>query len=128
MAQNQLTNSRHVSLEKKYEIFGEYVRTVLNLSTGSLVLSITFLHDVVGLGSEGKARAAAIPAKSLLALSWLGFLLSILGCLYYLYFLALASNEERDCSSHLVAGNIVGLAGFAAGLVLLAIFGWFNIP
>jgi hypothetical protein len=128
MVENQLTNSRHVSLEKKYEIFGEYVRTVLNLSTGSLVLSITFLHDVVGLGSDSKAPVATIHGKPLLALSWLGFLLSILGCLYYLYFLALASNEERDCSGHLVAGNIIGLAGFGAGLVLFAIFGWSNIP
>ena len=48
MHEEQRNDSRHVSLEKQFEIFKEYVQTVLNLSTGSLVLSITFLHDIVG--------------------------------------------------------------------------------
>jgi hypothetical protein len=116
-----------VSLEKKFEIFGEYVRTVLNLSTGALVLSVTFLHDIVGLGGEGKSPVV-VHANKLLAASWLGFLISVVGCLLYLYFLALWAEGKRDCSKQLVAGNILGLGGFLVGLIFLAIFGWLNVP
>jgi hypothetical protein len=116
-----------VSLEKKFELFGEYVRTVLSLSTGALVLSVTFLHDVIGLGAE-KAHAVPVHARCLLAASWGGFLLSVSGCLLYLYFLALWANENRDCTKQLVAGNVAGLGGFLVGLFCLAVFSWLNVP
>jgi hypothetical protein len=122
------TRSAAVPIEKRFEIFGEYVRTVLNLSTGSLLLSITFLHDIVGIGSESKSAPAKVHYAGLLGIAWLGFLFSVVGCLFYLYYLALSANDDRDCSSQLVVGNIFGLGGFGVGLVLLAIFGWCNIP
>jgi hypothetical protein len=56
MNEKPATEQNRISLEKRYEIFGEYVRTVLSLATGSLVLSITFLHDVLGTGSEHTPR------------------------------------------------------------------------
>lgn len=117
----------HVSLEKRYEIFGEYVRTVLSLATGALVLSITFLHDIVGVGSE-HAPQSHIQHPRLLGLSWIGFLVSVAGCLFYLYFLALASNEEKDCNVQLFFGNMIGLGGFGIGLIFLGLFGWLNLP
>ena len=116
-----------ISLDKKYEIFAEYVRTVLNLSTGALVLSVTFLHDIVGLGSEAKSPRV-MHARFLLAFSWLGFLVSVVGCLVYLYFLALWAEHTGDCRTQLVTGNVAGLLGFLVGLVCLAIFGWLNLP
>jgi hypothetical protein len=129
----QHDDSRHVSLEKQFEIFKEYVQTVLNLSTGSLVLSITFLHDIVGLGSESKSGAGAaalhtVHHPNVLGISWLGFLVSIAGCLFYLYFLALFTKDGTDCKRQLMVGNIAGLAGFFVGLICLAGFGWSNIP
>lgn len=116
-----------VGLEKRYEIFGEYVRTVLSLSTGSLVLSITFLHDVAGIGGE---HASPHPLRHpyFLGVSWIGFLVSTAGCLFYLYFLALSSNEEKDCGWQMALGNLAGLSGFAVGLIFLGLFGWLNIP
>lgn len=136
MHEEQRNDSRHVSLEKQFEIFKEYVQTVLNLSTGSLVLSITFLHDIVGLGSEAKSVAAATTANTahtvhhpnVLGIAWIGFLISIAGCLFYLYFLALYTKDGTDCKNELMVGNLAGLGGFAVGLVCLAAFGWCNIP
>lgn len=132
MHEEQGNDSRHVSLEKQFEIFKEYVQTVLNLSTGSLVLSITFLHDIVGLGSEAKSGATiavhAVHHPNVLGIAWIGFLISIAGCLFYLYFLALFTKDGVDCKNELMVGNIAGLGGFAVGLVCLAAFGWCNIP
>ncbi|MGA7916998.1 MAG: hypothetical protein WCA00_17315 [Candidatus Acidiferrales bacterium] len=131
MHEEQRNDSRHVSLEKQFEIFKEYVQTVLNLSTGSLVLSITFLHDIVGLGAESKSGVTAVHTvrhPNVLGISWLGFLVSIAGCLFYLYFLALFTKDGTDCKNELMAGNLAGLGGFAVGLICLAAFGWCNIP
>jgi hypothetical protein len=119
---------RHVGLEKQFEIFKEYIQTVLNLSSGSLVLSITFLHDVVGLGSDGRPGITTVRHAGILGIAWLGFLVSVAGCLCYLYFLALFAKDGVDCKTQLVLGNIAGLAGFAVGLIFLAAFGWCNIP
>jgi hypothetical protein len=130
--EEQGNDSRHVSLEKQFEIFKEYVQTVLNLSTGSLVLSITFLHDIVGLGSEAKSGATTavhvVHHPNVLGIAWIGFLISIAGCLFYLYFLALFTKDGVDCKNELLVGNIAGLGGFAVGLLCLAAFGWCNIP
>lgn len=132
MDEKQRNDSRHVSLETQFEIFKEYVQTVLNLSTGSLVLSITFLHDIVGLGSEAKSGTAAavhtVHHPNILGIAWIGFLISIGGCLFYLYFLALFTKDGTDCKKQLMAGNLAGLGGFAVGLICLAAFGWCNIP
>ncbi|MFZ3332910.1 MAG: hypothetical protein WA197_19900 [Candidatus Acidiferrales bacterium] len=124
----QRNDSRHLSLEKQFEIFKEYVQTVLNLSTGSLVLSVTFLHDIVGLGSESKGAAPHVHHPGILGVAWLGFLVSIAGCLFYLYFLALFTKDGVDCERELMVGNIAGLAGFFVGLICLAAFGWSSIP
>jgi len=69
----QRSDQRHVGLEKQFEIFKEYIQTVLNLSAGSLVLSITFLHDVVGLGSEGRAGTITVRHPGILGIAWLDF-------------------------------------------------------
>jgi hypothetical protein len=126
----QHDDSRRVSLEKQFEIFKEYVQTVLNLSTGSLVLSITFLHDIVGLGSEAKPGSSPVIVHhpGVLGIAWIGFLVSVAGCLLYLYFLALFTKDGADCKTELMVGNIAGLAGFGVGLICLAAFGWCNIP
>jgi FtsH-binding integral membrane protein len=114
-----------VSLDKRYEIFQDYIKTVLNLSTGALVLSITFLHEIIGVGSEHGAHP--LRYGCLLGISWVSFLVSVLGCLFYLYFLALASNGQRNCSKQLVGGALAGVGGFCLGLIFFAVFGWINL-
>src|SRR5579862_3562323 len=83
-----------VSIEKRYELFQDYIKTVLSLSTGALVLSITFLHDVIGTGSDQAARP--VVHREILGLAWLAFALSILSSLIYLYFLALAARDSAE--------------------------------
>lgn len=120
-----MTNDK-VSIEKRFELFEGYIKTVLNLCTGALVLSVTFLHDILGLGSAQQSR----PARSggLLASSWLAFLVSIVASLFYLYFLAIAAKYERAYSSQLRWGAVFSVFGFVAGLVLLSAFAWLNLP
>ncbi len=38
--------------EKRFEFFQDFIKTLLQLSTGAILFSVTFLHDVVGSGSE----------------------------------------------------------------------------
>jgi hypothetical protein len=115
-----------VTIDKRFEFFQDYVKTVLNLSTGALVFSITFLHDIVGLGSE-HGVAKPVQFRGLLGLTWISFLISIFGALYYLYFHALAARDKDLSMGHLKWSSIAGLAGLFLGLVALGCFGWLNI-
>ena len=115
-----------VTIDKRFEFFQDYVKTVLNLSTGALVLSVTFLHDIVGIGSEHGA-AKPIQFQGLLGLTWVLFLGSIFGALYYLYFHALASKDNQLSSGHLNVSAVAALAGLFLGLVAFGVFGWLNI-
>jgi hypothetical protein len=74
-------------------------------------LSITFLHDI---GSPPRNFRYCV--------------VSIAGCLSYLYFLALFAKGGTDCKTQLFVGNIAGLFGFGAALILLTAFGWCDIP
>jgi hypothetical protein len=115
-----------VTIDKRFEFFQDYVKTVLNLSTGALVLSVTFLHDIVGIGSE-HGTAKPIQCRGLLALTWILFLGSIFGALYYLYFHALASKDSELSARHLTISAVAALAGLFLGLVAFGVFGWLNI-
>jgi len=117
--------NKRVGLEKRFELSEGYIKTVLSLSTGALVLSLTFLHDVLGTGAEVPAH---LVCRDLLLTSWLGFLGSIAASLFYLYFLALAAKYEKAFSSHLKWGAIFSIAGFLVGLLLLTTFAWRNLP
>jgi hypothetical protein len=81
VGEEQCSCERHVALEKQFEIFKEYIQTVLNLSVGSLVLSITFLHDVVGLGSDGRPGTITVHHPAMMGIAWLGLPVSVAGCL-----------------------------------------------
>ena len=77
-------DNKKVSLKSAMKFSRDHIKTVLNLSTGALVLSITFLHEIIGIGSEHGARR--LQHGGLLGISWFGFLLSVFGCLFYLSF------------------------------------------
>jgi hypothetical protein len=115
-----------VTIDKRFEFFQDYVKTVLNLSTGALVLSVTFLHDIVGIGSE-HGTPKPIQFRSLLGLTWILFLGSIFGALYYLYFHAIASKDNELSAGHLNFSAVTALAGLFLGLVAFGVFGWLNI-
>jgi hypothetical protein len=115
-----------VSIDQRFEFFQDYVKTVLNLSTGALVLSITFLHDIVGIGSE-HGTTEPIQSRWLLGLTWVSFLISVFGALYYLYFHALAAKDTELSGRHLKWSSIAALGGLFLGLVALGAFGWLNI-
>jgi hypothetical protein len=115
-----------VTIDKRFEFFQDYVKTVLNLSTGALILSVTFLHDIVGIGSE-KGPPKAIYFRGLLGFAWLFFLGSIFGALYYLYFHAIASKDSDLSAGHLNFSALAALGGLFLGLVAFGVFGWLNI-
>ena len=120
------TGGSPVSAEKRFELAEGFVKSVLNLTTGTLVLSVTFLHDIVGIGSE--KPPARIACATLIGAAWIALLLSIAAALFYLYFLAVAAKFERGYSGHLRWGALATIFCFAAGLVLMALFGWRNLP
>lgn len=113
-------NGGRVGIEKRFELAEGYVKTVLGLSTGALVLSITFLHDIVGLGSEG--APARIGWRCLLEGGWACLLVSVVASLFYLYHLAIAAKYASAYSWELRWGAIVSSGAFVAGLAMLSVF------
>ncbi len=120
------SGSGTVTLEKRFELAEGFVKAVLSLSTGALVFSVTFLHEIIGIGAEGPPRE--IHNRYLIAASWLAFLVSVGSALYYLYFLAVAAKFERGYGNNLKWGSLAAIYSFAAGLFLLGLFAWFNLP
>jgi hypothetical protein len=115
-----------VSAEKRFDLAAGFVKAVLNLATGALVFSVTFLHDVIGVGAD--KTPAVIQQRCLVAGAWIAFLVSVGAALYYLYFLAVAAKFERGYSEHLRWSSLISIYSFAAGLLLLGLFAWFNLP
>jgi Kef-type K+ transport system membrane component KefB len=74
------------TLLERAKFFRDHVATVLNLATGSLVLSVTFLHD----------KAGSLRDAWLLKLSWWFLLFSILFGVAYNYTLNVYVKAEGD--------------------------------
>jgi len=72
------------TLLERAKFFRDHVATVLNLATGSLVLSVTFLHDRVG----------SLQNTWLLKRSWWFLVVSILFGVAYNYTLNVYVREE----------------------------------
>jgi hypothetical protein len=120
------TGNAPVSAEKRFDLAEGFLKAVLNLATGALVFSVTFLHEIVGVG--GDKAPAVIQDRFSIAGSWMAFLVSVGAALYYLYFLAVAAKFERGYSAHLRWSSLIAIYTFAAGLLLLGLFAWFNLP
>jgi hypothetical protein len=120
------TGNAPVSAEKRFDLAEGFLKAVLNLATGALVFSVTFLHEIVGVG--GDKAPAVIQDRFSVAGSWMAFLVSVGAALYYLYFLAVAAKFERGYSAHLRWSSLIAIYTFAAGLLLLGLFAWFNLP
>lgn len=118
--------AKRVGIEKRFELAEGYVKTVLSLSTGALVLSVTFLHEIIGMGSE--KAPTKIEWKGMIVGAWLSLLVSAVAALFYLYHLALAAKYEKEFKKELKWGAIVSSAGLVGGLVLLSFFAALHLP
>ncbi|SRR6266851_1561595 len=124
--ENVPQSAHRVGIEKRFELAEGYVKTVLGLSTGALVLSVTFLHEIVGIGSAEAPKR--IEGKSWIEAAWVALLVSAVSSLFYLYHLAIAAKYEGAYSQELKWGAIVSSAGLVCGLVLLSLFAALNLP
>jgi hypothetical protein len=118
--------SAPVSAEKRFDLAEGFVKAVLDLATGALVFSVTFLHEIVGVGND--KAPAVIQDRGRVAGAWIAFLVSVGAALYYLYFLAVAAKFERGFSEHLRRRSLITIFSFAVGLLLLGLFARLNFP
>ncbi|HXJ94886.1 MAG TPA: hypothetical protein VMT20_18745 [Terriglobia bacterium] len=72
------------TFEREYKVMGVFIdnaKTYVQLSAGALLLSVTFLHEILGISKEQR-----LPTDLWLMLSWWSFLAAIvLGALYQYY-------------------------------------------
>ncbi len=111
---------------KIMNLFIDNAKTYVQLSIGALVLSVTFLRDVLG-APEGNR----LPVPPLLAVSWACFLLAVLAGAFYQYhavkFIELHSGlkgvsswmRRFDREPYLLYGTM--LVSFAAGCLLFTV-------
>jgi len=119
-----------VTLDKRAEFFRDVMQTVLNLSAGAIVFSVTFLHDIVRVGSEKTATPAA-PAPQhpgLVITAWIALVVGVVAALAFLFFHALSTKYEKAFSNRMTIAAAVAVGGLISGLVLLVAFGICNLP
>jgi membrane associated rhomboid family serine protease len=119
-----------VTLDKRAEFFRDVMQTVLNLSAGAIVFSVTFLHDIVRVGSEKTATSAA-PAPQhpgLVITAWIALVVGVVAALAFLFFHALSTKYEKAFSNRMTIAAAVAVGGLISGLVLLVAFGICNLP
>jgi len=124
--ENTPRDGHRVGIEKRFDLAEGYVKTVLGLSTGALVLSVTFLHEIIGIGSAEAPKR--IEWRSLIIGAWMALLVSVVASLFYLYHLAIAAKYESAYSQELKWSAIVSSAGLVCGLVLMSLFAALNLP
>ena len=105
-------------LLERAKFFREHVQSVLNLAAGSLVLSVTFLHD----------RAGAARGAEYLRVSWFLLIIAIVLGLGYNYVLSITTKQVGDRYKKLLYFTSAAFhLTFLAAMVYLAKFGLNNI-
>ncbi len=103
---------------ERAKFFRDHVQSVLNLAAGSLVLSVTFLHD----------RASAVRGAEYLRVSWYLLIAAIILGLAYNYILSILTKEHGDRYKPLLYLTSAAFhLTFLAAMVYLARFGLNNI-
>lgn len=103
---------------ERAKFFRDHVQAVLNLATGSLVLSVTFLHNI---GSH-------VSSKVFLTRAWNWFVVSILLGITYNYMLAIyARSQGKRFGGLLSFLSFVFHLSFVVAITYLALFGWTNM-
>ena len=113
-----LSNGSSESLLDQAKFFREHIQTILSLATGSLVLSITFLHNV-----EPKAQHVEN-----LKWSWEIFVASIVLGLVYNYVLSIyVANGGRRYGMVLRTTSFLFHLSFVAAVYFMLRFGTANL-
>jgi hypothetical protein len=117
--ENQTMNdSGNSSLLEQSKFFREHVQTVLNLATGSFVLSVTFLHD----------RGSGFNGVYYLKCAWTILAASILLGLAYNYVLTVSLNiNDKRLGTILSVLSLIFHATFVAAIFYLLRFGFVNV-
>ena len=122
-------NGSTISVEKRAEFFRDFIQSVLSLAAGSIVFSVTFLHDVLRIGDAAPGRTQmALRHPVWLVTAWIILLLSVIASLVYLYVHAVSTKYESAYSNFLARVAEIACASFAVGLILLVVFGFLNLP
>lgn len=122
-------SSTIVTIDKRAEFFRDFMKTVLSLSTGAIVFSVTFLHDVLHVGESYSGNPAVLPRHTgLVIASWLALLASVVASVLCLFFHALSTKYEKAFSWPMTVAAVAGGLGLLAGLLLLVCFGVQNLP
>lgn len=122
-------NGSQIGAEKRAEFFRDFIQTVLQLAAGSIVFSVTFLHDIIRVGENTGGHLPTVAhAAILIVAGWLGLLVSVLAAVAYLFFHAVSTKYEFAYSGWMSSTAVVSVAGLVAGLILLVCFGYKNLP
>jgi hypothetical protein len=118
---NPTTGTRHHSPDDPFleraKFFREHVQSVLNVATGALVLSVTFLHDL--------KNARGLPC---LRKSWECLVATIFLGIVYNYILAIRTRPKTERLSPLLFGvSALFHAAFFISMWYLARFGLMNV-
>ena len=104
-------------LLERSKFFREHVQTILNLATGALVISVTFLN----------ARARLLQRESL-RFSWVLLVVTISPGLAYNYVLSIYVRREAKSYGRLLNGiSLVFHIAFLAAMLFLLRFGLANL-
>jgi hypothetical protein len=118
-----------VGAEKRAEFFRDFIQTVLQLAAGSVVFSVTFLHDILRVGENSAGSLPTIARHATLILgAWVILLFSVLAAVGYLYFHAISTKYETAYSGWMSVTAAAAVLGLFAGLALLVCFGFENLP
>lgn len=93
---------------EKTKLFRDHIQGILALATGSLVLSVTFLHD----------KGNSISDTPDLRYSWIFFCATILMGVAYNYVLAIYTNKQRP----FFKGLLTFFSSLFHGLFVVAVF------
>jgi hypothetical protein len=113
-----MSNGEPASLLERAKFFREHVQTILNLATGSFVLSVTFLHDI----------APKPQHADFLRRSWMIFGVTILLGLIYNYVLSIyVTIEGKKYGVLLCIISFIFHSSFIAAIYFLFRFGAANL-
>lgn len=118
-----------VGAEKRAEFFRDFIQTVLQLAAGSVVFSVTFLHDILRVGENSPGHLPTVARHApLIFTGWATLLVSVIASVGYLYFHAVSTKYESAYSGRMNLTAAVAILGLVIGLILLVCFGYENLP
>ncbi len=113
--------SNSASPDQRFQLLHEYIKTLLGLSSGALVFSVTVVLALL-------ERDSSLSARPLLYGAWGFWLLGLGGSLMHLLYLIKAAKERAGSyAAQLRLGASLSLSGFLLGLLAFVAFGAWNL-